>query len=272
MLAKYIDDLAIEVGIDEAGRGPLVGRVYASAVIWNPDSNDVSGLIRDSKKLSKNQILKAKNFIESEAIAYAVAFSERSEIDKIGILNATINTMFKCLRALQGKIIADIEICKIPYGKSFDRILVDGNQFNEFSISSTDSDEMPTFIEHYLIEKGDSKYLSIASASILAKYYRDNYIEKLVELYPYLQERYRLANNKGYGTRDHINGLKKWGRSPFHRVTFNLKSQVIKEPPIPPPYLTKEKSNESNGSIGSNGNNPVVKSKKIKIKFKPKSY
>jgi len=188
MLLKYYDVNKTEAGCDEAGRGPLAGPVFASAVVW-PKSLQHE-MLKDSKLLSgKNRII-LRDFIEANATSFAVAEVSPEEIDKINILNASIKAMHKALELLDSE---------------FDLILADGNRFKKYKN-----------IEHHTIVKGDNKYMSIAAASILAKTYRDEYMIKADRIYP----QYNWKNNKGYPTRQHIDAIKKYGITEFHRKSF----------------------------------------------------
>ena len=194
-----------EIGIDEAGRGSLLGRVYACAVIIgdiSPIENIPKDIIiNDSKKLSKNQRKKSYEWIINNVKSYSIGYAEPSEIDKVNILNATQLAM---QRAISG--IYDCKDEKID-------IIIDGprweNKFdkNKYNITS--------------IIKGDSKYLSIAMASIIAKEEHDKHIEELCILCPELNQKYDLLNNMGYGTKKHLEGIKKNGISEYHRKLFS---------------------------------------------------
>ena len=179
-----------EAGCDEAGRGCLAGPVVASAVIF--DKNYRNLLINDSKQLNEKKRNELRKLIKNEALAWAVAFVDHQEIDKINILNASILAMHRAIDKLAQK----------P-----DFIIVDGNKFKPYKN-----------ILHQTIVKGDSKYLSIAAASILAKTHRDAYMQKLHLEYP----QYDWQNNKGYPTKKHRDGIRKYGVTPYHRRTFNL--------------------------------------------------
>tara|TARA_B100000780_G_scaffold276484_2_gene245147 strand:+ start:19847 stop:20485 length:639 start_codon:yes stop_codon:yes gene_type:complete len=198
-LEKYYKENTIEAGIDEAGRGTLIGRVYTAAVIWNPDIIEPIGFeLRDSKKISKKKRKKIRDYIIANAVDYAVDYSEASEIDNINILKATIRSMQRSVNKLTTK----------PQ-----LLLVDGNRFEPFPYVDM------SYIDYICITKGDDKYKSIAAASILAKVYHDEYIEDLVENNKEL-EKYDLLNNMGYGTKTHMSALRVNGSTKFHRQSF----------------------------------------------------
>ena len=181
-----------EAGIDEAGRGSLAGPVTAAAVILGKDLNNKD--LNDSKKLSPKKRLELKKYIEKNALAYSVAFVNSSHIDKNNILNSTFKAMHMSLKGL------DIE----P-----DFILVDGNLFKPYRD-----------LKHKCIIKGDQQYQNIAAASILAKTYRDEYMSNLHIKFP----EYNWIKNKGYGTKYHIDMIKKFGITKYHRKSFQIKS------------------------------------------------
>ncbi len=188
-----------EVGVDEAGRGPLVGRVYAAAVCIG-DIEEKLPFITDSKKMTRKQRQEAYNWIINNVKGYAVSYAEASEIDSINILQATRLAMSRALQKLRENI--DIK-----------NVIIDGprweNKFEELKDCTIKS-----------VIKGDSKYLAIAAASILAKEEHDKHIRDLCELHPELNERYDLLNNMGYGTKKHLEGIKKYGLSEYHRKSF----------------------------------------------------
>ena len=181
-----------EAGIDEAGRGSLAGPVTAAAVILGKDLRNKD--LNDSKKLSPKKRLELKKYIEKNALAYSVAFVDSSQIDKNNILNSTFKAMHMSLKGL------DIE----P-----DFIIVDGNLFKQYKD-----------LDYKCIIKGDQKYQNIAAASILAKTYRDEYMTNLHLKFP----EYDWIRNKGYGTRYHLDMITKFGRTKYHRKSFQIKS------------------------------------------------
>ncbi len=192
MLMKKFSKFKHEAGVDEAGRGSLAGPVTAAAVILGKNFKGKN--LDDSKKLSQRKRLELKKFIEENALAYSVAFISSYQIDKHNILNSTFNAMHKSIDGL------NIE----P-----DFILVDGNLFKPYKD-----------LEYKCIIKGDQKYQNIAAASILAKTYRDEYMSNLHLRFP----EYDWIRNKGYGTKYHINMIKKFGRTKYHRKSFQIKS------------------------------------------------
>lgn len=185
----WADDNKIECGCDEAGRGCLAGDVYAAAVIW--DRSLVVPDIRDSKTLSERKRNELRLYIEKNAVAYSIGTASVEEIDRINILNASILAMHRAIDGL------------FPFPE---RILVDGNRFKPH----------PQISEHHCVVKGDNLYLSIAAASILAKTYRDEYMQRMHDLYP----QYGWGQNKGYPTSDHRVAIAEYGASILHRTSF----------------------------------------------------
>ena len=207
ILEKYYENNDInEIGVDEVGRGPLFGRVYAAAVILPKDDSFDHSLMKDSKKfISKKKLQEAANYIMTNCIAYSVSYVDEIEIDKINIKNATHNAMHMSI-----KNISNYKDCLL---------LIDGSNFKPITYFEND---IINNVHNICIEKGDNKYSSIAAASILAKYERDKYIEELCKIYPKLDEYYYLSNNKGYGTKQHLDGIKKFGITNFHRKSFGI--------------------------------------------------
>ena len=192
MLMNKFSEFKYEVGIDEAGRGSLAGPVTAAAVILG--KNFENKKLNDSKKLSPKKRLELKKYIEKNALAYSIAFVNSSHIDKNNILNSTFKAMHLSLNGLDIK----------P-----DFLLVDGNLFKPYKD-----------LKHKCIIKGDQKYENIAAASILAKTYRDEYMSNLHMKFP----EYNWIKNKGYGTKFHIDMITKFGRTKYHRKSFQIKS------------------------------------------------
>jgi len=196
MLLPYYKKGVVEAGCDEAGRGCLAGSVYAAAVILPPDyHNDI---LNDSKQLSEKVRYQLRTEIERDAIAWAVGACTAQEIDEINILHASYRAMHRALDQLKVR----------P-----EFLIIDGNKFDPYY---PDGEIMA--MPHATIVKGDGKYLSIAAASILAKTYRDDYMAQLAEEYP----QYDWLQNKGYPTEKHREAIKKYGPTPYHRMTFRF--------------------------------------------------
>ncbi len=190
MLKNHFYEGLTEAGCDEAGRGCLAGSVYAAAVILPPDYQNEA--LNDSKQLTEKRRYALREQIERDAVAWAVGVVTPEEIDEINILNASILAMHRALDALK--------VCP-------EAVIVDGNRFKPYR-------DLPSTT----IVKGDGKYLSIAAASILAKTYRDDYMNGLAEQFP----QYDWKSNKGYPTRKHRDAIRKFGITPFHRKSYNL--------------------------------------------------
>ena len=196
MLFHHYSDFVLECGTDEAGRGCLAGPVTAAAVIL-PENFSLH-LLNDSKQLSEKTREQLKPMIEAQAISFAVTHLEPLVIDEINILNASI-------KAMQESI---LKLNPIP-----EYIIVDGNRFKPLNQ-----------IPYTTIIKGDSKYLNIAAASVLAKTYRDEYMDKIHEEYPM----YNWKKNKGYPTAEHREAIKKYGTTKYHRMSFRLLPEQLK--------------------------------------------
>ena len=196
MLASHFYEGKIEAGCDEAGRGCLAGSVYAAAVILPPDYQNE--LLNDSKQLTEKRRYQLREIIQRDAVAWAVGIVTPEEIDKINILNASILAMHRALDQLQVRPEA---------------IIIDGNRFKPYK-DPADGKPLP----HTTIVKGDGKYLSIAAASILAKTYRDDYMNDLAKEYP----QYDWLSNKGYPTKKHRDAIRQYGITPYHRKSYNL--------------------------------------------------
>ena len=191
-----------EIGIDEAGRGPFFGPVCAGAVIWG-DSPDCE-IINDSKKLSKKKRRDAYQWIINNIKNYGIGSCSSEEIDKYGILEAT-------------KIAMDRAITNIP-----DKSLVEETTLLIDGIGWEKKEFKGGIFKIESVVKGDAKYKNIAAASILAKEEHDKMVDEICDNNKELSERYDLYNNKGYGTKKHIEGIKKYGLTKFHRQSFNI--------------------------------------------------
>lgn len=190
MLKTYFQKKLLEAGCDEAGRGCLAGPVFAAAVILPKDYKNK--MLNDSKQVSEKKRETLRFEIEKEAISYAIGVADNNEIDKINILNATFLAMHRAIELLT---------------KSPELLLIDGNRFKPYKK-----------IPHECIIKGDGKFLSIAAASILAKTYRDEFMENAHLEFP----TYDWKTNKGYPTKAHRDSIKQFGSTPLHRQSFRL--------------------------------------------------
>ncbi len=196
MLLKQFSTFELEAGTDEAGRGCLSGPVVAAAVILPADFEH--DLLNDSKQLSEKQRDILRPIIEKVALAFSVAYVYQEKIDEINILNASILAMHKSINLLS----VEPEF-----------IIVDGNRFKNYKN-----------IQHQTIVKGDSKYLSIAAASVLAKTYRDDFMKKLHLEFPM----YNWQQNKGYPTREHRAAIREFGATIYHRKSFKLLPEQLR--------------------------------------------
>ena len=207
-VSYYNDDNIIEIGIDEVGRGPMCGRVYTAAVILPKEGFEHSKM-KDSKKFhSKKKINEVSEYIKENAIAWSIQWEDEKVIDKINIRNATHSAMHKAIKEIYDK----------ENGKNY-VLLVDGNDFKPYIVMKENILEQ---VSHVCIEGGDNKYSSIAAASILAKVARDAYIDEMCVLNPELIEKYDLNNNKGYGTKKHMDGISEHGITEWHRRSFGI--------------------------------------------------
>lgn len=196
----YLSKDKMEVGVDEAGRGCLMGPVFAAAVIWNPYITDnMINQINDSKKVSRSKRYELREYIELNAIDFSVQSIDNEMIDECNILNSTFKAMHKSL--------ADLRV-------DFDKVLVDGDKFQKYK----DKD-------HVCIIGGDAKYVSIAAASILAKTYHDDWIENNCD--EEMNNLYDFKNNMGYGTKKHIIGIENNGLTKYHRQTFCKRINIL---------------------------------------------
>lgn len=196
MLKLNYQDLLLEAGCDEAGRGCLAGPVYAAAVILPKDFSHP--LLNDSKQVNENNRIELRAYIEQNAIAYAIGVCTEKEIDEINILNASFEAMHRAINLL--KVQPEL-------------LLIDGNRFKNH----------PS-IPHNCIIKGDAKFMNIAAASILAKTYRDDHMKTLSLEYP----EYKWDQNKGYPTKSHRDAILKYGHCEYHRQSFTLLPDQLK--------------------------------------------
>ena len=219
LLKRFYNDESnlYEFAMDEAGRGCLFGRVYIACVVLPKDPTLFSGVdgtnIKDSKKFSsKKKLAEVAEYVKRNALAWHVSWIEADEIDKINILESTMIGMHDCIDNVFKKIqdIPSMGQCMA---------IVDGNYFKPYSrfdqITST-----IVGLPHVTIEKGDGTYMGIAAASILAKNARDEWVLEMCQQYPILVERYGLDTNMGYGTKRHLDGIREYGISQWHRRTF----------------------------------------------------
>ena len=209
---RYLHDDQIEVGLDEAGRGCLFGRLYVGAVVLPAeldcffDNGEELMSIRDSKKLTERRRGILYDYVTECAVDYNVSWCSASQVDEENVLQADLNTMHAALDALT-----------VPV----QRILVDGDCWKPWQ---TNPDA-----EVYKIVDGDSKFLAIAAASILAKVERDRWVLSVCDEFPDYDVKYGLRSNKGYGTPKHMAGLKEHGVTPLHRMTFAPCSGITKD-------------------------------------------
>jgi ribonuclease HII len=208
-LTKFYNEESnlLEIGIDEAGRGPLFGRVYTAAVILPKDTDFDFEKMKDSKKFSsKKKINEVAEHIKEKALYWSVTYNDETVIDTINIRQSVLKSMHQSIKNI------------ITEEKEY-LLLVDGNDFRPF-MRFKDDELYP--INHICIEGGDNKYCAIAAASILAKTERDKYIGELCDENPELKEKYGLDKNKGYGTKQHLEGIKNNGISKWHRKTYGI--------------------------------------------------
>ena len=211
-----------EIGIDEAGRGPLFGRVYTAAVILPKDDTFKYHDLKDSKKFtSEKKINEVAQYIKDNAIAWSVTYNDEKTIDNINIRQAVLNSMHQSIKNTISSCDAKSEDECTGTGTGNDKskyfLLVDGNDFKPYMTFKNDEYLQ---VPYTCIKGGDNKYCSIAAASILAKTERDKYILDLCEQHPELKELYHLDKNKGYGTALHMEGIKNNGTSQWHRKSY----------------------------------------------------
>jgi ribonuclease HII len=210
---SFTDDATLEIGVDEAGRGPLLGRVYAAAVVLPKDESFRHADMKDSKRFhSKKKIRQVARYIrEHPGVKFAVEFVEPDVIDAINIRQAVFRAMHCAIRNVRLQTASTTSSPPTV-------LLIDGNDFQPYMYL----DDQSTWktVPHVTIEQGDNQYTCIAAASILAKVAHDDYIAELCAEHPELMERYCLDKNVGYGTRQHLEGIVKYGVTRWHRKSF----------------------------------------------------
>ena len=221
-LKKYHleDETIFEIGVDEAGRGPMFGRVYTAGVILPKDDTFDHSKVKDSKKFhSKKKIEEAAEYIKANALGWYVSYEDEKSIDEINILQATQKSMHNSILEVRKQ---HIQKMKEEGNENYSfHLLIDGNYFKPITMVNKKHNKIET-IPYDTIEGGDNKYTSIAAASILAKVFRDKYIDELCEANPELITNYGLDSNKGYGSKKHMDGIKEHGITIWHRRTFGI--------------------------------------------------
>lgn len=217
-----------EIGVDEVGRGPMLGRVYTAAVILPKDDTFDCSMVKDSKKFhSKKKIEEAAKYVKENALAWFVSFEDEKKIDEINILQATQLSMHNSIHEVRknlNKILKDQgKEERKDYSYS---LLIDGNYFKPITYLDKKTNRIET-IPYTTIEGGDNKYASIAAASIIAKVERDRYIDDLCEQNPTLIDHYGIDSNKGYGAKRHMDGIKEHGITIWHRRSFGICKNYI---------------------------------------------
>jgi len=223
LLTKFYhsESSIIEIGADEAGRGPMFGRVYSGAVVLPKDDSFDHYKMKDSKKFTSknnNKIQEVADYIKANAIAWAVEYEDERVIDDINILQATQSAMHKAIRSVLRQI-KDLDTNNLF-------LLIDGNYFKQLTVFNKSNNRIEN-AKFETIEGGDNKFTSIAAASILAKVERDKYIEELCIENPELIEKYGIDSNKGYGSKTHMDGIRKHGITKWHRRTFGLCKEFV---------------------------------------------
>ena len=210
----------MEIGCDEAGRGPMFGRVYSGAVVLPKDDSFDHFKMKDSKKFtSKNpkKIQEVADYIKEHAVAWAVEYEDERVIDDINILQATQSAMHKAIRSVMRKL----NVLNLGLDTNNLFLLIDGNYFKPLTIFNKHNNRIEN-AKYETVEGGDNKYTAIAAASILAKVERDKYIDELCIQNPELSERYGIDSNKGYGSKRHMDGIKQYGITKWHRRSFGI--------------------------------------------------
>jgi ribonuclease HII len=211
LLPQFTQDYSYEIGMDEAGRGPLFGRLYVAATVL-PKGNDFHHeWMKDSKKFhSKKKIKDMSEYIKNNALAWSVQYIEHEIIDEINIRESVHKGMHNAIREILNKSDIDKKDCFL---------LIDGNHFKPYSMYDQENESI-FVMPHQTVEGGDNKYTNIAAASILAKVARDEYIKELCDEHPELNERYNIEKNQGYGTKKHLEGILEHGITQWHRKSY----------------------------------------------------
>jgi ribonuclease HII len=217
-----------EIGVDEAGRGPLFGRVYTAAVILPKDNTFDHSKMKDSKKFhSKKKIEEVAEYIKANAVAWHVSFEDEKKIDEINILQATQLSMHNSILEVRKQFNKVMKERKNEEHKDYSYfLLIDGNYFNPITYLNKTTNKLEQ-LKHMCVEGGDNTYSAIAAASILAKVERDKYIDELCLQNPTLAEYYGIDTNKGYGAKKHMDGIKEHGITIWHRRSFGICKQFV---------------------------------------------
>ena len=225
-----------EIGIDEAGRGPMFGRLYVGAVVLSKDPDSFNHTwMKDSKRFtSKKKIREVAEYIKQNALSWSIQYVEADIIDEINIRQAVFRGMHAGIKEVMDKM------SNVESGAPL--LLVDGNDFKPYTIYSDEEGEIRE-IPSITIEGGDNKYTAIAAASILAKVARDDYIAEMCAQYPELVARYSIDKNMGYGTPPHMAGIRQYGITQWHRRSYGLCKTSVYAPLDNTPLLVSTPEN-----------------------------
>jgi ribonuclease HII len=227
---SYNPNTKYEISLDEVGRGPLFGRVYVAAVVLPKDGTFDGKNIKDSKKFtSKKKMKEVAEYIKQHSLFWNIQYVDSDTIDEINILQAVFRCMHNCIRSIMTKIMDNESANHDFVAKDNITIVIDGDRYKPYCILNEEShtfEEIPSIT----VLQGDSKYMAIAAASIIAKVAHDEYIFDLCNHYPVLDERYHLTKNVGYGTKQHLDGIRQYGITQWHRKTFGICRAAIYSP------------------------------------------
>ena len=208
---RFNNEYNYEMGLDEAGRGPLFGRLYVAATVLPKGNGFHHEWMKDSKKFhSKKKIKEMSDYIKNNALAWSIQYIDHDIIDNINIRESVHKGMHNAIRDI-------LNTSNIDKNECF--VLIDGNHFKPYSMYDEENESLYV-MPHQTIEGGDNKYTSIAAASILAKVARDEYIKELCDEHPELNERYNIEKNQGYGTKQHLEGILEHGITQWHRKSY----------------------------------------------------